>query len=163
MQKMIEAERMPGGKGRALNDCKVGKNERKLFKTITKTITKTMSSSSFMRVPGLPTHYPLQLSSLIFYHFQIYQNLLCYQSYEADFVPEAPTTCSPRLICTNDSMPLLAAVALYLSRHLPSFPDSLLLNFSRLYQLATGQSAVILQRSWCCTSNYVRIKLLTRV
>lgn len=42
-------------------------------------------------------------------------------------------------------------------------PDFFLLNSSHLYQPTTRHFTVFLQRSWCCTSNHVGIKLLTRV
>lgn len=61
MQKVIEAEHMPGG------TAELVKMKGKFSKT--QMITKTMTRNSFSVLPGIPTHQPLQLSVLMFYHF----------------------------------------------------------------------------------------------
>lgn len=67
MQKVIEAEQMPGGKGGAEMTAELVKMKGKFSKT--QKITKTMTRNSFSVLPGIPTHQPLQLSFLMFYHF----------------------------------------------------------------------------------------------
>lgn len=144
-------------------------------KTTTRPVTNTVKRSFCSVLPGLHAHQPLQLSPLMFCHF-MYET----ESPNKTVAGLKPWTelriafffwfqkhqalgSSPQLICTNDSASLLAAAALWSSRRLSSVPGFFLLNSSHLYQPTSGHFAVLLQRSWCCTSNRVRIKLLTRV
>lgn len=181
------------------NTCQVGKAGPEMTAELvkmkgkfskTQMITKTMTRSSFSVLPGIPTHQPLQLSFLMFYHFMYETKLpnkavaglkpstdlrdggvflimrkgfmltkpwrrLCSRSTNHLVISSAHLFQWLRVTSSSSSALIISPSAL-LSWFLPA-------EFITSLPTSPGHFTVLLQRSWCCTSNHVGIKLLTRV